>query len=157
MTRIALRKDETGKLAGLTEADRRAFQRFKRKLENLPFGATITFEHRFPRSGKFHRLHFAMLGVVFDNQEQFTDPEDLRKWIEVGAGHCQLVPGPDGKPVALPKSVAYDSLDDAEFYEHHIKVLAFLRSRRATRFLWPAVDDEAAAAAVEGILQEFGA
>jgi hypothetical protein len=99
----------------------------------------------------------AMLGAIFDNQEQFANTEDLRKWIEVGAGHCQLVPGPDGKPVALPKSIAYDSLDDTEFYEHHVKVLAFLRSKRATRFLWPAVGDDAAAAAVDSILQDFGA
>jgi hypothetical protein len=157
MAKIALRKDETGRLAGLTEADCRAFARFKRKLENLPYGATISFEHRFPRSPRFHRLHMAMLGAIFDNQEQFANQKDLRKWIEVGAGHCQLVPGPDGKPVALPKSIAYDSLDDAEFYEHHVKVLAFLRSKRATRFLWPAVDDDAAAAAVDGILAEFNA
>src|SRR3546814_10317190 len=53
---------------------------------------TIRFEHRFPRSPKFHRLHFAMLGAIFDNQEQFPTLDDLRYWLEVGAGHCNFVP-----------------------------------------------------------------
>lgn len=96
-----------------------------------------------------------MLGVLFDNQEQFAEPEDLRKWIEVGPGHCKFVPGPKGRLVALPLSIAYDSLDDAEFYELHMKVLAFLRTQHATRFLWPEINDIAALAAVNSILQEF--
>ena len=156
MAKIALRKDETGKLAGLTEADHRAWSRFIRKIKALPTGGTVSFEHRFPRSPKFHRLHFAMLGVVFDNQEQFANPEDLRKWIEVGAGHCRFVPGPKGRVVALPLSINYESLDDAEFYEHHMKVLAFLRSTSATRFLWPAIEDGVALSSIDGILAEFG-
>lgn len=157
MAKIALRIDECGKLGGLTPADSRAYARFKKKLGLLRPGDTISFEHRFPRSPKFHRLHFALLGEVFDNQEQFACADDLRKWLEVGAGHCQFVPGPKGRLVALPLSIAYDSLDDAEFYEHHVKVVAFLRSAGATRFLWPEVNDEAALAGVEAILSRFGA
>ncbi|PWF25036.1 hypothetical protein [Corticimicrobacter populi] len=155
MAKIALRIDEQGKLAGLTPADARAYARFRRKLTELRTGDTISFEHRFPRSPKFHRLHFSMLGALFDNQEQFANPEDMRKWIEVGAGHCRFVPGPKGRLVALPLSISYDSLDDAEFYEHHIKVVAFLRTQHATRFLWPEVGDMAALAAVDAILSEF--
>lgn len=157
MAKVALTINEQGKLEGLTPADERAYARFKKKLGALSPGDTISFEHRFPRSPKFHRLHFAMLGMLFDNQEQFANPEDMRKWVEVGAGHCQFVPGPKGRLVALPLSIAYDSLDDTEFYEHHIKVVAFLRSTAATRFLWPEVDDAAALGAIEAILQEFEA
>lgn len=157
MAKIALRLDERGKLDGLTPADARAYAKFRRKLGALRPGDTISFDHRFPRSPKFHRRHFAMLGMLFDNQEQFAHPEDMRKWVEVGAGHCQFVPGPKGRLVALPLSVAYDSLDDAEFGEHHRKVVDFLRSPAATRFLWPEVDDAAGLGAIEMILQEFGA
>lgn len=155
MAKLALKVNDAGKLEGLTPADERAYARFKKKLGLMRPGDTISFEHRFPRSPKFHRLHFAMLGLVFDNQEQFVNPEDLRKWIEVGAGHCQFVPGPGGRLVALPLSIAYDSLDDAEFYEHHIKVLAFLRATAATRFLWPQIDDQAAGQAMDALLREF--
>lgn len=155
MAKVALRVNDSGKLEGLTPADDRAYARFKKKLGLMRPGDTISFEHRFPRSPKFHRLHFAMLGLLFDNQEQFANPEDLRKWIEVGAGHCQFVPGPGGRLVALPLSIAYDSLDDAEFYEHHIKVVTFLRSQAATRFLWPQIDDQAAGQSMDALLEGF--
>jgi hypothetical protein len=155
MAKVALRVNDSGKLEGLTPADDRAYARFKKKLGLMRPGDTISFEHRFPRSPKFHRLHFAMLGLLFDNQEQFANSEDLRKWIEVGAGHCQFVPGPGGRLVALPLSIAYDSLDDAEFYEHHIKVVAFLRSTAATRFLWPQIGDQDAGQAMDALLEGF--
>ncbi|MCQ9618367.1 DUF1367 family protein [Paenalcaligenes niemegkensis] len=155
MTKVALRINEQGRLEGLTPADSRAYNRFKGKLQKLQPGETISFEHRFPRSGAFHRRHFAMLGLVFDNQEQFAYPDDFRSWVEVGAGHCQFVPGPDGRMVALPKSVSYTNLDDVEFSEHHAKVVSFLRSTAATRFLWPLINDTQAGQAMESLLQEF--
>ncbi len=157
MAKLTLRINESCRLEGLTPADSRAYNRFKRKLAGLQPGDTISFEHRFPRSPRFHRLHFAMLGLVFDNQEQFANHDDFRKWVEVGAGHCQFVPGPQGRLVALPLSVAYDALDDSEFYEHHTKVVAFLRSTAATRFLWPQADDKSAGVAMDMMLREFGA
>lgn len=157
MVKMALTVDDAGKLAGLTPADQRAYVRFRKKLGLLRPGDTISFEHRFPRSPKFHRLHFAMLGAIFDNQEQFPTLDDLRYWLEVGAGHCNFVPGPKGRMVALPLSISYESLDDAQFYEHHTKVIEFLRSRAATRFLWPDADDGAALTGLESILARFGA
>jgi len=155
MAKIALRANDVGKLEGLTPADNRAYERFKRKLAGLSVGETISFEYRFPRSPKFHRFHFAMLGALFDNQEQFANADDMRKWVEIGAGHCQFVPGPKGRLVALPLSISYDSLDDTQFYEHHTAVVAFLRTQHATRFLWPDVDDATALAGMEIILREF--
>lgn len=155
MAKVALRLNEQGRLEGLTPADQRGYQRFKTKLKDLRPGETISFEHHFPRSGPFHRRHFSMLGLIFDNQEQFAHQNDFRNWIEVGAGHCLFVPGPDGRMVALPKSIAYDRLDDVEFAEHHSKAVSFLRSTQATRFLWPHIEDVAAGQAMESLLQEF--
>lgn len=157
MAKVALRLNEQGKLEGLTPADERAYARFKKKLGGLTPGDTISFEHRFPRSPKFHRRHFTMLGLVFDNQEVFDNDYQFRKWTEVGAGHFELVPGFDGQLYPLPKSINYESLDDTEFAEVHYGVVAFLRSRHATRHLWPHVSDAAAGNAIESILSEFGA
>ncbi len=76
---------------------------------------------------------------------------------EVGAGHCQLVPGPDGKPVALPKSVAYDSWMTPNSTSTTSRYWpSCARAARRASCGRPSSDD-AAAAAVEGILQEFGA
>jgi hypothetical protein len=154
MAQVELIKDETGKLAGATEKDQRAWSKFLKRIKELG-QSSILFEWREPRSGPFHRRHFAMLAALFHAQEQFVDDEQFRKWGEVGAGHADLVPGPTGKAVALPKSIAYSKLEQHEFEELHKSVFAFYRSLYATRFLWPHLSDQQATEMVETILREF--
>ncbi len=155
MPRIVLLKDAKGYLDGLSPADQRAYARFRLALAELPVGGTIAFEFRIPRSPAFHRLHFALIGKLFESQEQFPDAEALRKWLEVGAGHCLFVPGPTGRMVAIPLSIRYEALDEHEFREHHDKVLAYLRSGHAARFLWPHLSEEAGNGIVEALLAGF--
>lgn len=155
MSKVILHINECGKLAGLDERNERAYARFRNKIGKLRPGQTLSFEFRIPRSERFHRLHFVMLTAFFKCQEVFTDSERMRKWLEVGAGHCDFVPGPDGELVALPRSIAYEALDDAEFHEVHESVKAFLRTPHAYRYLWPHLDDERGEEMVESILCEF--
>lgn len=152
---IVVVKDEQNKLRGFGEKGQRAWLRFRNAIEALEIGETLSFAWHKPRSPKFHRYHFAMLHAVYEQQEQFQDFDAFRMWCQVGAGHCELVPGPRGKPVAIPKSIAYESLDDNEFAEHHMAVCAFLRSTHACRFLWPEMSDVDADASINAILQEF--
>jgi hypothetical protein len=155
MSDVVVVRNEQGKLEGLGEKGRRAFGRFQRKVEKLEPGETLAFSWREPRSSRFHRLHFAILSAVFEAQEQFQDLEAFRMWCQVGAGACDLVPGPNGKPVAIPKSIAYHAMDDSEFHEHHEAVVTFLRSAHATRFLWPWMSDVQGDQHVDAILSEF--
>lgn len=53
--------------------------------------------------------------------------------IEVSAGHCTVVPEPDGEVIGLPRSISYKALDDAEFHEMHESVKAFVRTPHAYR------------------------
>ena len=155
MTTILVTKDDKGKLVGAGEKNRKAYARFKKMLDELEPGEIFTINHWFPRHGKFHRLHFAMLASVYDSQEQFDDPDELRMWVQVGAGHVRFVPGPTGRMVALPESIAWRKMDDEEFRLHHEKVKKFLRTTQATRFLWPTVDDQSGADGMARILDEF--
>lgn len=155
MAKITLERDGSGKLQGLSEADKRAYGRFRKALEGMAPGDTMAFEFKIPRSPVFHRRHFAILGAIFDAQDTFTDRVQMRKWLEVGAGHADYVPGADGDLVAIPKSIDFESLDDAEFAEHHRSVIAFLREPHAYRFLWPQMSAAGAEAMVESILGEF--
>ena len=50
------------------------------------------------------------------------------------------MPGLDGKPNAIPKSMDFDCMDEAEFSELHRAVDGFLWSLRAQEILWPALD-----------------
>jgi hypothetical protein len=155
MAKVTLERAETGKLDGLSDADKRAYGRFRKAIERMAPGDTLAFEFKLPRSPVFHRRHFAILGAVFDAQDQFTDRDQMRCWLQVGAGHCEYVPAADGGLIAMPKSVAYDALDDVEFAEHHRSVIAFLREPHAYQFLWPQMSAAGAEGMVESILAEF--
>jgi hypothetical protein len=137
MPTLVLRKDEMGQLEGLTDKDARAWARWRKKLEHMAMGETVSFTWREPRSGPFHRRYFAVLNRVYDAQERFDDPDKLRKWAEVGGGHADFVPGPGGQLVAVPRSIDYLSIDDVEFGEVCRSVWEFLRSEHALTFLWP--------------------
>jgi hypothetical protein len=155
MSAVILVKNPSGHLEGFGQKGAKVYAKFLAACKALEIGETLSFSYKVPRSGPFHRRHFAMLNQVFDAQEQFASDLDFRKWTEVGAGHVLFVPGPTGRMVALPRSIAYDELDQADFEDLHEKVKAFLRSRHATAFLWPHLDESQQMGMIEQLLVEF--
>lgn len=155
MADLVILKGDDGKLTGFGEKGRRAWAKWQSIVRAMVIGETLAFSYRVPRSPKFHRLFFAMLGHLLDSQEQFDDVDQLRAWLTVGAGYCDFVPGPKGRMVALPKSIAWHAMDDAEFRELVIAVWAFLRTEHAQRFLWAHLSPEQASETVEQVLVGF--
>ena len=155
MSDLVITKDETGRLRGMGESGERAYARFRKAVEALRPGDTLRFQWWAPRSPRHHRLYFAKLAALHAMQEQFDDAEKLRQWLTVGAGYCDFVPGPTGRMVALPQSIAWHRLDEADFAELHAKVDAFLWTEHARRFLWPHLDDGQSYEMVETLMQEF--
>lgn len=153
MPTIVVTPGQDGKLEGLSWSDKRAFARFTRRARELQEGDTLEFSWKVARSPGFHKRHFALLRNVFDNQEVFEGEYEFRKWAEMGAGHCSWVPGIDGKPQAIPKSIDYASLDDDEFRELHLAVKNFIRSPRGLATLWPHVPEQVAWLAVDNLLE----
>lgn len=154
MTTITVTKED-GKLVGFTDKDKRAYGKFKKSIEELTEGELFTLSTWFARNPRLHKLHFVVMKALLDAQEQFAEMDDLRKWLYVGAGYADFMPGPKGKMVAIPKSVAYDRIDDAEFSELHGKVVDFMRTTHCMRFLWPHLEEHAAAETVEKVIAEF--
>lgn len=155
MTTLTVTRGDDGKLRGLSAPDERAYRRFVHELGNLAAGDVVSFSYYFPRSGPFHRRHFAILGALFDMQERFEDPEHLRKWLEVGAGHFFMVADEHGEVIKIPDSIAYHRLDDVEFSRHHDECVKFIRSDHARRFLWPHLSAEQTYETVETLLLSF--
>ena len=155
MTTITVTMGDDGKLRGFTDKDQIAYGKFRKRIAELEPGELMWLETWFERSGPYHRRHMAMVGAFFDAQEQFADFDDFRKWTQVGAGHCDFVPGPAGRMVALPKSIAYHKLDQADMEQLHKKTVDFLRSEHAQRFLWPHLSAEQTWMTIETILVGF--
>lgn len=149
------RDDATGHLVGVTPKDNRAYGKFLERYRSLTSKGSITFSWKEPRSGAYHRRHFAILARLFDAQEQFEDEDVFRKWLEVGAGYAVFAPGTDGQMVAIPKSISYESLDQAEFEPIHEAVMAFARSAYARSYLWPHLSDSDSWGMVESVMGEF--
>jgi hypothetical protein len=148
-------RDDCNKVTGVDEKHARAWGRFYARLQGLTRDTVLIIKWWEPRSPKFHRFHFAILGAIFKAQDQFAQDDALREWLQVGAGHCMLVPGPAGKMVALPLSIDFEHMDDVEFGEHHASVKKFARSVRATRFLWPHLSDVDGGEMMEVIFDSF--
>lgn len=152
MSDVVIVKAEDGKLQGFGAKGGRSYAKWQRTVREMEIGETLQFSWRKPRSLKFHRMFFGMLGQLFDRQEQFADVDQLRAWLCVGAGFCEFVPGPKGRMVALPKSIAWVSMDDNEFRELVIAVWQFIRTEHAQRFLWPHLEPVQTELTVEELL-----
>ena len=155
MTTINIMRDDSGKLVGAGDKDKKAYAAFRQNVEALAPGELYQLTVWFPRNQKLHGLHFALLTTIYDNQEQFSDLDQLRMWLQVGAGHCDFVPGPTGRMVALPKSISFRAVDDQDFADHHEKVKDFLRTTHAKGFLWPHLPAQEQDAMVDTILSQF--
>ena len=155
MTSITIIKGSDGKLQGLDDKSQRAYAKFKRMVADLDYGQTLSFAYRFPRSPKHHRLLFAKLQSLLQRTEAFDDLDRLRHWLVMGAGYCDFVPGIDGKPNAIPKSMDFDNMDEADFSELHRAMDAFMWTARAQETLWPALDDEGRYKCMQSFMEAF--
>lgn len=108
--KILLRKQLNG---SLMPADDQA----QESLRKVKAGKDCWCEIRVARNPQFHRLYFALLRLTFDNQERYDNAEQFRKVVQMEAGHVDELVGLDGAIYQIPRSIAWDQLDDAEFGE----------------------------------------
>lgn len=101
----------TRTLAGLVPADEAAKQAVKR----WKIGETLKCSVRKPRDYTNHKKYFALLNLTFENQDKYTSFEHFRKAVQLAAGHVDELITLDGEITFLPKSIAYDALDEMEF------------------------------------------
>src|ERR1700757_4018414 len=142
-----------GVVDGLGRDDKSGWRRFWRQVMKLEIGEVVEFDVKFPRSGPHHRLFFAMLNAIYDAQERFTDFDQFRRWLLIGAGHVDWVPGAKGGVVPLARSISYAAADEEQFSQIHRKVLEFLRGDHCAPFLWPHLGREKAHDMMETILE----
>ena len=116
----------------------------KRKLK---IGKTYTATIREQRNPKFHKKYFALIHCAwaFLNGQQtafFKENEEIfRKTVEMAAGHCEVVYSIERKEwVEVPKSIAYDKIDEVEFRDLYERVkdvlfLVFLKGISEEEFM----------------------
>lgn len=134
-------------IKGFGEADKKAWNRFWRRVINAEPGELFTLETIFPRNPKFHRKMFALLSVGFDSWEpdrkRFNyngraiekNFERFREQVLIMAGHYDQVFSLRGDKMELvAKSISYAAMDDAEFETLYSAVIDVLLREVCTRY-----------------------
>jgi hypothetical protein len=150
MPEVVLVRNEDGKLAGLGEKNRKRFDKFKRVADAMEIGETLCFSYKLPRSPQHHGFFFAKLHELFKRQEKFTQEDWLLEWLKVGAGYADLLPGLDGIPVAIPRSISWGDCDEQTFIEVAQAIEDYMWTDDAQLCLWPHLDARLRHEAVEG-------
>ena len=97
----------------------------KRKLK---LGQTYSVEVKVVRNVDFHRKYFALIAYAWeflDEREtgRFKDKENFRKYIEIAAGHCDVIFHPRLQEfVEIPKSISFAKMDNTAFSDLYGKV-----------------------------------
>ena len=132
------------KLGALVPADGAAIT----VLSKVRHGEDVQVEIKRPRNIRHHRKFFALVNLVFENQEHYASVEDLLAALKSAVGHCTLIDARDGGTrIAVPKSISFAKMDQAEFdafYEKCLDVVA--------RYFLPGVESDALRAEVEDLL-----
>lgn len=154
--KAAARRVLFGAIDGLGDKGRRQWRRFMNTLLRLEPGEMVTLRTHKARSGLAHRCHMLMEQRVFEAQERFDSFEQFRNWLKVGAGFCDWCAGPKGGVIPIPKSIAFDKLEEDDMAQVHEDMVAFLRGVHAPRYLWRHLSDAQAGTMMETILSELG-
>lgn len=97
----------------------------KRKLK---LGETYSVEVKVVRNVDFHRKYFALIAYAWEflneqEAERFKDKENFRKYIEIAAGHCDVIFHPRLQEfVEIPKSIAFAKMDNTAFSDLYGRV-----------------------------------
>ncbi len=145
-----------GIVNGLGDHGRKQWNRFVNGLMRLEPGEIVEIKTHKARSGPFHRRHMVIETRVFEAQEKFEHFEQFRNWLKVGAGFCDWLPGPKGGVIPVPKSIAFDKLEEDDMRKVHDDMIAFLRGPDAGKALWKHLPVSGRIEMIEGILAGFG-
>lgn len=97
----------------------------KRKLK---IGECYTVDVKVARNIDFHRKYFAMISYSWEflneqESERFKTKENFRKYLEIAAGHCEIIYHPKLQEfVEIPKSISFGSMDNTSFNDLYKRV-----------------------------------
>ncbi len=102
-------------LAGLRPWDDRA-QDFLRKIKP---GKVVEVEIKRARNPGHHRKYWALINLVWTNQDRYPTKEALHYALKIAVGHVEWVPYPDGQSFPMPKKTNFGAMDQDQFEEFY--------------------------------------
>ena len=93
------------------------------KLKKIKVAEPYEFEYKNVRNLKFHKKYFALINLLFQNQERYNNLDHLRKDLTIEAGYYDLRANIHGEEVKEAKSISFASMDEDEFSEYYNAIL----------------------------------
>jgi hypothetical protein len=97
----------------LIPADDESFKLFN----SLDLGQEISFEYKVKRqrSYQYHKLYFAMLKAVLQNQQHYKTIDNLHEVVKFRSGYYETIIPLKGEPFIVTKSLSFDKMDRLQF------------------------------------------
>ena len=93
------------------------------KAKKIKAGEPYEFEYKQVRNLKFHKKFFALMNLLFQNQELYKNLDHLRKDLTVESGYYDLRVNIHGEELKEAKSISFASMSEDEFSEFYNAVL----------------------------------
>lgn len=100
-----------------------AYDSDKDNLKRIKAGEMIQADVVKPRGVKNHRRFFALLNMLFQNQEIYSNLDDLRADITIEAGYYRETVNVHGEVVKRALSISFASMDELQFDKYFESVL----------------------------------
>jgi hypothetical protein len=91
--------------------------------KKIPLNEPIIYEWKKPRNLKFHKKFFALLNLVFENQERYNNLDHLRKDLTISAGYYDLRLNIEGLEIREAKSISFAKMTDTEFSDYYNRII----------------------------------
>ena len=107
-------------LGGLKPYSEKAEQVFSK----IQLNEVVEIDYKKQRNVKFHRKFFALINLVYQNQDHYNNIDELREDLTIEAGFYKLVVNKfTGEERRKAKSISFSSMDEIEFNELYNKFL----------------------------------
>lgn len=93
------------------------------KAKKIPFNEVFEVIYKAKRNLKFHKKFFALINMVYDNQERYDNIEMLREHLTIHSGFYDLSYTLDGEEYKKAKSISFAKMDENEFKDFYKSVI----------------------------------
>lgn len=84
-------------------------------MAKVKIGSQVQVEVKRARNPKQHRLYWALINLIHGQQSRYTTHDQLSNALKCAVGWCDEIELKDGRIMAIPKSIAFANMKQAEF------------------------------------------
>lgn len=92
-------------------------------IKKIKAGALVKCRITQPRNIRFHRKFFALINLVFQNQETYINIEHLRKDLTIASGFYEERKNLKGEAILEAKSISFAKMNQESFNDYYSKVV----------------------------------